>query len=530
MLVLAMAVVTPIILYYGRKGWFSIDEAQWISDSPHLDLGGALSPHVGHLVFIPRLVYKLMLETVGIDYAAYRILTVAAILLCTALFFTWARRRLPDFVALAFSVPILLFAYDPLHLIAGNGFTVMLALAFGIAALLFWDRDDRPGDIGTFAFLILGGLTYTVALPFSVGVALASVLDRRWNRLWVGVVPIVLYLAWRVLGDVGATDTAAGGGDLLNILLLPAWSFGGISGVLGSWSGLSYDFVLSGIMPPGTGIGPALGLIAVLALGLRIAVRGASTKLLTVMAVALALFAAQTIAVGGIERYPEMPRYMYPGLIVVFLVVVEATSGFRWARSAFIALWLITIVSLMTSFSLLRDQSETREWKAEQTRVEVTAVSLLGQTPKPPPVTRQPRRMLTDDFDPVTGDDYGTLGYDPSTLKDRPPEIGNAVDRFLFNSLKLGFQPVTEPFSRAECRPMIANGGRYRMWLPRKGAVVISKRDAKVWIGRFGTGRQLKVGKVGPNSPQLLKLRYDGEPTPWFLKSKTPGVSVCPID
>ena len=79
MLVLAMAVVTPIILYYGRKGWFSIDEAQWISDSPQLDLGGALSPHVGHLVFIPRLVYKLMLETVGIEYIAYRILTVLAI-------------------------------------------------------------------------------------------------------------------------------------------------------------------------------------------------------------------------------------------------------------------------------------------------------------------------------------------------------------------------------------------------------------------------------------------------------------------
>jgi len=160
----------------------------------------------------------------------------------------------------------------------------------------------------------------------------------------------------------------------------------------------------------------------------------------------------------------------------------------------------------------------------------VTAVGLLDQTPNPPPVIRQRRRMLTDDFNPVTGSAYGALGYDPATLKDRDPDIGNAVDRFLFNALKIGFQPVTGSFSRADCRPLEAIGGRYRMWVPRGGAVVIGKQDAKVWIGRFGTGRKLRAGRVGPNSPQLLKLRYDGEPTPWFLKSKAPGVSVCPID
>lgn len=43
----AMALASGFILYYGRDGWFSIDEAQWISDSPQLDLGGALSPTSG---------------------------------------------------------------------------------------------------------------------------------------------------------------------------------------------------------------------------------------------------------------------------------------------------------------------------------------------------------------------------------------------------------------------------------------------------------------------------------------------------
>lgn len=526
----AMAIATAVILYFGRNTWFSIDEAQWISDSPDLGIGGALEPHVGHLVFIPRLVYKLLVSTVGIDYAAYRVLTVVAILLCAGLFFTWARRRVPDFVALAFSLPILLFSYDPLHLIAGNGFTVVMALAFGIAALIAWDRDDLAGDIAAFAFLILGVLTYTVALPFAAGLAFAALLERRWDRAWVGAVPLFLYLLWRLLGDVSATDTAAGGNDPLNILLLPAWSFGGISGVLGSWSGLNFNFATSGTVPPGTGVGPALAIPALAALGWRIATRGAGTRLWTVIAIALALFAAQTIALGGIERYPDMPRYLYPGLIVVLLIVAEAARGFSWSRGAFIALWLMTAISLMTAFMLLRDQHELRVLKGEQTRAEVTAVTLLGQTPSPPPVERQPRRLLTDNFDPVSGARYGSLGFDPSTLKDKPAPLGNSVDRFLFDSLKLGFQPYTGPISRTDCRPLEETGGRFRMWLPRRGAVVTGTHDAKVWIGRFGSGRQLQLGKVGPNSPQLIKLRYDGEPTPWFVKSKSGGVAVCPIE
>ena len=70
------------------------------------------------------------------------------------------------------------------------------------------------------------------------------------------------------------------------------------------WSGLSYDFPFApGPCRPGTGVGPALAVVAIAALGWRIAT-AERHEALTVIAVAIAPFAAQTIAVGGIERLP----------------------------------------------------------------------------------------------------------------------------------------------------------------------------------------------------------------------------------
>lgn len=523
----AMIVASGLIIHYGKGNWFSIDEAAWISDSPGLTLSGAFEPHVGHLVLVPRLVYKLVLATVGIDYLAFRLLTVASILLCATLFFVWAKRRLPPFVALALALPILLFPYDPLHLIAGNGFTVLFALSCGIAALLAWERRDRPGDIAAFLFVLVGCATYTVALPFAAGILLASLLERNWRRSWVGLVPLFLYLLWRALGNVSGSDPAAGGSDWTNLLLLPAWSFHGISGVLASWSGLNFDFGTSDTMPPGTGAGPVLAVLALIALGWRVITRGADSRLWLVVAIALAMWAAQTLAWGGIERYPEMPRYLYPGLIICLLIVVEAARGFEWSRAGFILLWLLTAVSLATAVMLLPTKSDQLELKGEQTRAEITAVTLLGETPGAPSAEAQPRLRLTDGFDPVSGAAYGFLGYDPSTLKSRPAWVGESVDRFLFESLHPALQPLGASFRKSSCEPLIGvHGPNTYGRLPWGGAVIASSRTAEIRIGRFGRGK-LKLGTVRPGDPRLIDLKRDGDPTRWFIMAQVPGVSIC---
>lgn len=526
----AMLISTALNLWYGRHAWFSIDEAAWISDSPDLDLSGMLEPHVGHLVLVPRLVYKAVLTTVGIDYLTFRLLTIGAVLLTAALFFIWARRRVPDFIALAGALPILLFSYDPLHLLAGNGFTVMFALACGLAALIAWDRRDWKGDVAALTFLILGVATYTVALPFAVGLAVASLLERsRGRRVWVGLLPIVLYVLWRALGDVSGSDPAAGGSDWTNLVLLPAWTFQGVGGVLASWSGLNFDFATGDTLAPSTGVGPALALAALTALGWRIFRGGAWPGLWIAIAIALALFAAQTLAWGGIVRYPEMPRYLYPGLIVVLLVAVEAARGLAWSRTAFVILWLVTGVSMLTAFALLREKSDLFELRGQQTRAEITAVSLLDETADPPPLAAQPRLRLTKGFEPGSAATYGYLGFGSEELEGLAPRIGNEIDRFLATTLSLRLETEPGPVALKRCRPAHPVGNRYELALPPRGAVITSPVTARIGLGRFGSGRNLPLGTVDPGATRLLELHPDSAPTRWFITSDVPGPKGCAL-
>jgi hypothetical protein len=525
-LAVAMPISALLALWFGRHAWFSVDELAWISASPNLDLGGAFAAHVGHLVLVPRLVYKLVFETVGPEYVVFRMLTATSVLLTAALFFVWAKRRLPDFVALAGALVVLFFPADALHFIGGNGFTIMFALACGLAALIAFDRDDVPGDIAAFAFLMLGIATYTVALPFAVGLIVAALLEKSaTRRLWVGLAPILLYLLWRLLAGVGGSDPEAGGADPGNLVLMPSWTFQALGAVLTAWSGLNFDFSTGGSLPPGSGPGPALALAALVALGWRIS-RGDMRPLFwAAIATAAALFAAQTLSWGAILRGPELPRYLYPGLIVVLLVAVEATRGLRWSRGAFVGLWLVTVVCLLSGFGLLREVSDWYKDRGEQMRAEVTAVSLLESTGRAPAPRLQPRDKLSDEFRPGPAAEYGYLGYRTSSL---PARVAGSVDRFLAKSLSLELVPLPSAVRVTGCRSAVKHGDNFRLYLPPDGAVIRSAAVAKLRLGRFGPGR-IDLGLVGPGSEHLLRLYPDSNPTPWFVATDQPGLTACTL-
>jgi len=528
-LAVAMPLAAALALWFGRHTFFSVDELAWISASPDLNLGGALEPHVGHLVLIPKLLYKLAFETIGSEYVTFRLLTTASVLLTATLFFVWARRRIPDFIALAGTLVVLFFPADALHFIAGNGFTIMFALACGLAALIAWDRGDRPGDIAAFGFLLLGTATYTVALPFAVGLVAAALLERSGrSRIWVGLVPLALYLLWRILVGAAGTDPEAGGADWANLVLVPSWTFQGLGTVLAAWSGLNFDFSSGGSLPPGAGPGPVLALVALVALGWRISRGDTRPWFWVTVIIALALYASQTLGWGAILRGPEMPRYLYPGLIVVLLIAVEAARGMRWSRTGFAVLWLITAVSLLTSYGLLQETSETYKLRGQQMRAEITAVTLLDSTGVAPVAADQSRRKLSEEFEPGPAAAYGFLGIEPSTLGRRKERIGDSVDRFLSGSLLLELSPLTAPVALGRCRAAVEQDEDFRLSLPADGAVLTTSTTAKLSLGRFGAG-VIGLATVGPGSSQLLQLYPDSDPTPWFVTSDQPGLVGCAV-
>ena len=139
----ALASVAVPTTGQGRGQSYSSDELVWLSQSPHLDLGGALDPYNGHLLLVTRLVYKAILETFGAGDLPFRLLTLASVVLMAALFFAYVSRRIGAAAALAPTAVLLLFGSHSGHLITGNGFTVLFSLSCGLGALLMLDRGDR---------------------------------------------------------------------------------------------------------------------------------------------------------------------------------------------------------------------------------------------------------------------------------------------------------------------------------------------------------------------------------------------------
>src|SRR5947209_7490024 len=98
-----------LLLYAGRHLTFFYDEWSFILTRRGGGLHTYLDPHNGHPVLFPVIVYKLLFELVGLrHYAPYRVVGVALHLLCAALLYVLARRRIGPWAALVPSAMLLL--------------------------------------------------------------------------------------------------------------------------------------------------------------------------------------------------------------------------------------------------------------------------------------------------------------------------------------------------------------------------------------------------------------------------------------
>ncbi len=534
-LVLAIGMVVSAILALtlGSHASFTVDEYSWISLSADFSLGEAFDAYVGHLIAIPKLIYWIVLELIGIPgYAVFQLLTLASLFLMVGLLFAFLRKRVPDFVALAPCLVLLVFPVDHLHYLTGNGIAISLALAFGIAALLAWDRGSRSGDWWAFAFLILGICTYTVAVPFAIGLLAVAIFrseDRR--RAWVPAIPLVAYAIWRVVAASGGVESETGSTDWANLFLLPAWTFQSLGAVLAALTGLGFDFsnVAGGpASEQGRLVGPAFAVAALLALAWRVRLGRMPIGFWVVGAALLALFASQVLVWGTLDaRDPGAPRYLLPGAVLVVMVAFEAARGLGWTRAAFSGLWIVAAASLLISIGILARNTEWLETVELGAKAEITAVQILaGSTKEPLPPTEQPRDRIRSEFDPAKAAAYGNLGFSEVGLASQPGWVGKRVDDFLAESLRLGLNPLRPGTVPTGCRP--AEPGRFapystKLRLSGSGAVLRATGELDLTLGRYGGWASVELGPMAPGAVRKLWLPDDGGTTDWFIQATPEG-------
>jgi hypothetical protein len=537
----AMALAAVLLLYLNRGTTFFFDELTFLYETPTLGPRDVFEPHNGHLIATTRLAYKLILETVGSDYLAFRLLAVGTVLLSAGLFYALIKRRIGALPALAPTFVLLLFGSAWQHVLAPIGFTPIFGIATGLAALLTLERGGRTGDAAACLLLIVSIATYTTGLPFLVGVAVSVLMrDDRWRRAWIFLVPLALYAAWWLWSQ----STGAPSGEetkLSNVLLIPAWSAESLAAVTAALVGLDFSFSDA----VGSTINPAWGRVLAVpvlaALLLRMKRGDIPAPLWVSLAIVLTWWALGGLAFNEM-RPPDSVRYVYLGSVGLLLVAATATVSPRFSRLGLVALFGVCTVSLVTNSALLRDASALlRNFSAteraefamlELSRGEVDPMFNSGDALGSESPVAFVDAPASEYFTIV--DRYGSLGLPLSGLERESEEVRAYADRVLAAALALRLKPGAPPVESRRCTRAHSRGGGQTTSaeLPPGGASARAEGigAVSVTVGRFADSPAVEVGSVRPGEIATLRIPPDAAPKPWrarFVGARS--VRVCPL-
>lgn len=248
--VLLVASVTSVVLalYLSRGGFFQTDELAKVAlATQSLSFSELIQPYWGHLILVPRLVYRGMLEVFGGNYLSFRILGLLMNIAVVLLLFTFMKQLTRPIIALVASTTLLFFGSDWWISLTGNAITVSGATACGIGALLAVQRGTPKWLAVSCLLIIVGVMTYSITVVFVVAVAVLILARRQYSHLWVPLVPMALLAAWRIYVSVdglsvGLTDIGYQSMDAKNLFLWPVWSLDALAAILSSITGLTYWF------------------------------------------------------------------------------------------------------------------------------------------------------------------------------------------------------------------------------------------------------------------------------------------------
>ena len=435
-LVAALVVGLPILLWLGRGLTFFSDEWAFIESRSLGDPGTWLPPHNEHWSTLPILLYRALVETVGItSYVPYLAVVVALHGVVVVLVYFLVRRSAGPIVGLGAAVLILFFGSGFENLYWGFQTGFVGAMAAGLGALLLLDRDDRRGRWAVGALLLVGLATAGVALAFFAAVGVEILVRRRVRQMLLPLaVPAAIYAAWFLaFGRFGVTTRSP-------LTLEAIWDVpGSIASGFGNASGAI------------SGVGPTLGLVAALGIAawalLRLrADRALPARFLGCVAGIVLLYgligltrAHQFAGIIDYTRYTYVSGILLLVGLAALLGRVELPSPGRRRLVVVAAGGALLAVALVFNARLLVDGRELFLDRAAMTRALVT-VGLERPLPEP----TDPDRTLVLVPSPASLDRivaaYGSPVGDslvPGAVEPIPPDVLTEARRRLIEGAEV---------------------------------------------------------------------------------------------
>ncbi|HTR76431.1 MAG TPA: hypothetical protein VMH33_14365 [Solirubrobacterales bacterium] len=491
-----------------------------------------LMPHNEHLIVFQVIVEKGLVAIFGMgDNRPEMLFMTATLLVAAGLFYVYLRRRVGGWAALLATLILLFFGEAWQILLWPFEMEFAAPFAAGMGMLLALEREDERGDLLAAVLLIVSigfgslGLSFLFAAFADIVVARKT---RGLRRLWIVVIPAVLYVAW--YGKYG--HTAEHHLTFRNILNSPRYVFEGVGAGFASVLGLSN--------PPLTGEagtsawGPALAVAAIgLAIWGQLRRPGLSRTFWPIAAAALSfwLLAAFNFIPG---REATSIRYVYADGAFVLLLAAElfSTQGIRLGKRA---LWVGAVVVFLALGPNLAKLGEGHEFLKEQTeltRADTGAMNIARRTMTPsfrlsPEIAGTPSLINVEAglYEEAVGA-HGSPGYSPAELATAGQPGRHWADVVLSQALPLS--TVSEPgaFDSA------AAGGSNCTAVPPDGSVpevAVKPGKTRIEVGPGGEAelsmRRFTEGEYPVNlagapggSVTTLTVPADEAPEyPWYL-------------
>jgi hypothetical protein len=555
-LLVSGALALALLLWATRDATFMQDEWDFIQDRLDNDDEAFLHPHNNHLLLLPVLLYKAVWSTVGLDdYWVVRILAFLIHLSCVGLLFQFGRRRLGDLPAALLSLPILVLGSAWEVLLIPFNLQWYLSVAGLIGILLLVEREGWLADLGTGALLLLTLASSSLGPPVAGGLAVACLIQRRWRRLGVATVPMVLYALWFLVYNVGAenqppTELTASPAYLLHTA---AGSIGGLLGVpLGARpvADRQWLVVLVHLVTVAIFAGLAFQLLTR---------RRALTPTLALILTTLAAYWLVLTVTRGYTGYAYTSRYLYVSCVLLVLLLAEYLRGRELAGRAVAAAAGVSVLAAGLNAAMLVHQSKERRHNAITLSAELAALEMArGRVAPDFRPDHDPKRAVTivaQRYFAATDRLGSSPAPSPEELARQPAFAQRAADEVLIRAFDVQLKPSTPATQR-----LLDAAGRTRTRISaeRVRAGGVSPRGrcltlyptratpavAELRLSRFGlsfrgpAAGEVKVALRGPadltltpprgSTETVLLPRSGRSEQPWEAQIHAPGrILVC---
>ena len=538
--VIALAAV--VIMWMGRGVGLVGDEWAWILAAIHPHLSDAFQNYNGHLVATTFGLYDLLPRISLTQFWLYRAVALVLHLAVAYLVFCLARQRIGAWAAVAPALIVAFLGTGADAYLSGLNYNSVAATGACLGALLAFERRTLRADFAASGLLLIGVASFSNAVAFAAGVVVEALWQRdRRRRVWVAVLPLALYAAWRLHWG-SSSDTAPGGAfDVAkNSFRAATGAFAGLAGVQ------LENFTLRMHLPWLSAVAQVVFVFLVLVtcavLGLR-RIR-ISPRLANLLVSGVVLWLLIGVARGSSQNV-YASRYVYQGAVIALLIVVELASAFDIrGRNARRLLFAAVAISVVLNIGWMAVWARHMRQVTALTRGQLAALE-IARDAVPPSFAPNPGFLLghvtARDYDAAVRTFGGSPAYTTGQLRRASEEARRAADRVLVRAFSLRFArggspahgvlpPVVEHVTSAR---VLRHGSCFTLSPIRTTAVVelavrspsgialrqTSRGTLRVRVRRFGDRYVMRVaGDGGGRGFARLATPLGTVGDPWHLQ------------